>query len=129
MKISDMRESKFLKQSDVGGGMLLTIQALTRHNVAKDGADPEEKWCLEFTEAEKPLVLNQTNIALLATICGSDDTDDWPGHKVVLYTDPTISFGGKIVGGIRMRAPKPQGGTAPKPAVGAPVPDSDIPFD
>lgn len=127
-RISEMVESKFLKKEDVGQGALLVVTAIVQHNVAMQGAEPEMKWCMEFKGTDKPLVLNTTNMRIMEQIVGSDNTDDWIGKSVVLYTDPNISFGGKIVGGIRMRAPKQQGTAAPKPAVGAPVPDSDIPF-
>jgi len=108
MKISDMRESKFLKQSDVGTGALLTVKGIEQHNVAKEGADPELKYCISFLESEKPLVANSTNLQLCASIFGSDDTDDWTGKKIVLYTDPNVSFGGKLVGGLRLRKAKNQ---------------------
>lgn len=112
-KISEMMESKFLKKEDVNGqsGILVTIAHLAQANVAMQGADPEMKWTMFFEELDKPMVLNSTNIHLTANICGSDDTDDWTGKKVVLYEDPTVSFGGKLVGGIRIRAPRTQ--TAP----------------
>src|SRR5690348_16160243 len=67
-KTSEMRESKFLKQSDIGRGALMTVSDVKSHNVAKEGADPELKWCLEFEEAEKPLVLNSVNIQLCEKI-------------------------------------------------------------
>ena len=105
-KVSEMRESKFLKKEDVGAGVLVTISGCSQHNVAMQGADPEMKWCLSFTEADKPLVLNSINAQLCEKIIGSDDTDDWTGHKIVLYTDPSVSFGGRVVGGIRVRAPR-----------------------
>jgi hypothetical protein len=133
-RTSEMRESKFLKQTDVGAGMLMTVESCEQHNVAMQGAEPEMKWCLTFAESDKPLVLNSTNIQLCERVFGSDDTDQWIGKKVVLYTDPNVSFGGKVVGGIRVRAPKPPKAAAPaKPApVPAPVTDelddSDIPF-
>jgi hypothetical protein len=60
-KISEMRESKFLKQSDVGTGTLMTIEGCEQYNVAKEGAEQELKWCLVFAETDKPLVLNSTN--------------------------------------------------------------------
>ena len=136
-KTHEMKESKFLKQADVGRGTLGTIQKVLRMNVAAEGADPELKWCMEFAEIEKPLVLNATNIALCEKICASDDTDAWIGKRIVLYVDPSISYGGKIVGGIRVRAPKPTAPKAPPPP--PPLPpeetmatgefdDSDIPF-
>jgi hypothetical protein len=72
--------------------------------------------------------LNATNIQLCAQICGSEDTDFWIGKRIVLYTDPNVSYQGKLIGGIRVRAPKP--GTvapppAPKPAM---VEEDEIPF-
>jgi len=106
MNISQLKESKFLKKEDVGPGMLLTIASVSQENVAKEGAEQELKWVLHFQESEKPMVLNSTNGQLIAKITGSDETDDWQGHKVVLYEDPNISFAGKIVGGIRVRAPR-----------------------
>lgn len=130
-KISEMRESKFLKKEDVGAGALMTIEGCEQHNTAKEGAPPENKWCLTFAESDKPLVLNSTNAQLCARICGSEDTDDWTGKRIVLYTDPNVSYAGKIVGGIRVRAPKAKAVVA-APVVHAPVTeeltDEDVPF-
>lgn len=131
-KTSEMRESKFLKKEDVGRGAIGTIESCVRMNVAKEGAEPELKWCLTFHEIEKPLVLNSTNIQLCEQILGSDETDQWIGKRIVLYTDPSVMYAGKIIGGIRVRAPK---ATAPPPVVAAPaavasgeIHDDDIPF-
>lgn len=104
--ISQMAESRFLKKEDVGAGKLLTIESCDQQNVAKKDETPEMKWCLHFVETDKPVVLNRVNSELVAHITGERNSDDWGGHKVVLYADPTISFGGKLVGGIRIRAPK-----------------------
>ena len=127
-RISEMRESKFLKKEDVGTGMLVTIEDCRQFNVAKEGADPEMKWCLLFAEQDKPLVMNQTNLQICAQVCGSEDTDEWKNKRIVLYTDPNVTFGGKLVGGIRVRAPK-KSAPPPKP-VAPPVADDDesIPF-
>ena len=115
-KTSEMRESKFMKQSDVGAGALLTVSGCEPHNVAKEGAEPDNKWCLSFEEAEKPFVLNGINIQLCEKIFGSDDTDDWVGKQIVLYVDPTVAYQGKITGGIRVRAPKLKAAAKAKPA-------------
>lgn len=129
-KIHEMLESKFLKKEDVDAGKLFTVSGVEQHNVAKQGADEEMKWCLLFEEEDKPLVLNSTNIQLCKNVFGSDDTDDWTGKRLVLYTDPNVTYAGKLVGGIRVRAPKK---TAPAKKVTkiAPEPDDlddDIPF-
>lgn len=136
-KTSEMRESKFLKKEDVGAGMLMTVESCEQYNVAKEGAPPENKWCLTFAESDKPLVLNSTNIQLCERIFGSDDTDQWLGKRIVLYTDPNVSYQGKVIGGIRVRAPKTKPGHAAPAPVAAPAPpvvpvaeltDEDIPF-
>jgi hypothetical protein len=116
MHVSALKQSKFLTRSDVGQGKLVTIDQVFQENVAKEGAPEELKWCIQFAESEKPLVLNSTNGQLIAQITKQEDTDNWAGHKVVLYDDPSISFGGKLVGGIRVRAPRGQAAAAPKPA-------------
>lgn len=106
MKISEMKTSKFLKKEDVGEGMVCTIEGVSKENVAKEGAEEEYKWCLNFTNIDKPMVLNATNLQLLAKFLGSDESDDWQGKKIILYDDPSVSFGGKLTGGIRVRAHK-----------------------
>ena len=123
--IDTMAESRFLKQADVGAGSLVTIESVTQINVAKK-EDPEElKWCASFAECEKPLPLNLENREMIATINGSRNSDDWPGTKLVLYANPNIMFGGKKVGGIRIRAPKNQGTTPARPPAGLLPADQD----
>ena len=115
MHISKMTESKYLKQEDVGEeGKLVTIESLKRTNVAREDDEPEWKYVMHFRETQKPLVMNATNIQLCARACGSDETDEWVGKRIVLYADPNVSYAGKLVGGIRIRAPKGAAGTAPK---------------
>lgn len=131
MNIAELKESKFLKKEDCGSGILVTIKGVTQENVAKEGAPQELKWCLHVAESEKPLVLNSTNGQIIAAITGSDDTDNWQGHKIVLYHDPNITFGGKLVGGIRARAPrnqapKPQAPIAQRQAVPTPKPATEL---
>jgi hypothetical protein len=117
MNVNDIKQSKYLKKEDCGEGILVTIASLKEQNVAKEGVEPEMKVCVFFHEVEKPMVLNSTNAQLIAKITGHDDDieNTWQGAKIVLYNDPSISFGGKITGGIRVRAPR----TAAKP---------DLPF-
>jgi hypothetical protein len=107
MNVNQLKQSKFLTRSDVGKGVLATIRGdVYQENVAKEGAPEDLKWVIEFEELEKPMVLNSTNGQLIAHITKSEESENWRGHKVVLYDDPSVSFGGKLVGGIRIRAPK-----------------------
>lgn len=120
--INDMKDSKFLKRADVGAGKLLTVLRCQQENVAMQGEAPEMKWCLYFVEEKKGIVLNGTNQQLIAKALGSDETDDWLGKRIVAYDDPTVSFAGKLVGGIRFRAPKPQAAVSAPAARSTPPP-------
>lgn len=102
-RVNDMIDSKYLKQSDVPDPVIVTITKIGRVNLAKDGEAPDEKWAIRFREFTKPMLLNSTNIKLLEKACGSDDTDNWMGKEVIVYTDENVSFGGQIVGGLRIR--------------------------
>ncbi len=103
MKIGDMIESKYLKQSDVDDVVTVSIHSLKKVNVARDDEDPEYRWTIKFAEYPKPMVLNVTNLKRLAKALG-DDSDEWLGKQVQLYVDPDIEFGGNVVGGLRIRA-------------------------
>lgn len=108
MNVAQLKQSRYLTRADVGTGVLVTISDVTQENVAKEGAPEELRWIVHFNELEKGLVLNNTNGMVMAKLFNSDESDDWRGHKVVLYDDPNVSFGGKLVGGIRVRAPRNQ---------------------
>jgi len=104
MRIGEMKNSKFLKKEDAGEGKLVTIASMEQQNVALDDQPPEMKWILHFHEFDKGMALNWTNLQLIAKATGSEETEDWIGKKIVIYEDPNVSFGGKLVGGIRVRA-------------------------
>lgn len=121
-------ESKYLAKSDVGeDGVILTIKGFHREMVKGDDGD-EEKTVLHFVEDVKPMILNRTNAQLLAVVTGAKIAGEAKGKQIVVYNDPTVGFGGKITGGIRIKkiagTPKPMP-AAPKPAG---EPDDDIPF-
>ena len=131
MRAGDMIESKYLKQSDIDGEVIVTIQKIEQGNVAMEDQPEELKWMIKFKEFKKPMVLNSTNIQLLEKACG-EETDDWAGQEVILYVDPNVSFAGKLTGGLRLKSAKPV--AAPKrftnPAAEKAISDieDDIPF-
>ena len=106
MNISELTVSKYLKKEDVTPPVIATISGITHENLAKDGDTPEYKYILQFVENLKPMVLNLTNGKLIAMVTGSDETDEWVGKKITLWNDPTVSFGDKMTGGIRVRLPQ-----------------------
>jgi hypothetical protein len=121
-KISEMIPSNYLKQSDIDQDYIVTVKKLEHKNVARDDEPADVKWLVHFAEYEKPMVLNTTNIQLMAQACGSDDTDDWIGKEVIIYVDPNVSYGGKLVGGLRIRKHQTVVATAPKRAAETEIP-------
>lgn len=114
MKISELKNSRYLTKEDCDPPITVTIKGVKKENVAPADQKPEERYVLLFAEpGVRGLVLNSTNGALIAKYLGSDDSDDWTGKKIVLYHDPSVSFAGKLVGGIRVR--KHEGETADVP--------------
>lgn len=107
MHVSQIKESKFLKKEDVGrAGVVLTISKLNQVDVAKQGEEAEMQYALHFEEVEKPLILKPTNAQLIGAILGIEETDNWPGHQICVYEDPSIMYAGKMVGGIRVKDPE-----------------------
>ena len=117
-------KSKYLTKDDVGeDGLILTVKGFRMETLESDEGD-EDKMVLHFVEDIKPMVLNRTNAQLIAVATGAKVAGDAKGKKIVVFNDPTVSFGGKITGGLRIK--KVSG--APKPAPTSTDPDDDIPF-
>jgi len=121
MNVDDLKQSRFLSKKDVASPILVTIKGYKEMNVAREQDKPDMQCVLYFEEIEKPIVLKVTNGNLIAAIIGSKELEDWIGHKIVLFFDPTVSFGSELTGGIRVRAAKNQ----PAP-VEIPEPDPSI---
>lgn len=123
--------SRYLKAGDLDGREhILPIKGVKMENV---GQNKDAKPVLYFRGATKGLVLNVTNSKRIATMVGSKDTDDWVGHKVVLYPTET-EFAGETVDCIRVKAPKGGTDNGAKPEKKAkkakpvePEPDDPIP--
>lgn len=121
--VKDMIQSKFLRKEDFDEDRVLTIKGLRLEDMPSDQSrEPQQKWVLYFREEPKGMALSVTTIRVLEQAYGSD-SDHWVGNKVMVYVDPNVSFGGKIVGGLRLRTPKVR--TAPKPAAAAVAPRFD----
>lgn len=118
---------RFLKKDDCSEeGELHTITEVLEEDVAAEDKPEEIKWVMHFEDA-KPLILNATNINRCTQAFGTNQSEAWAGKKIVVYADPDIEFGGKIVGGVRLRAPKGEPKPTKSKAV-APTDDDRVPF-
>ena len=114
------RQSNFLAKEDCP--LTVTIAGMASTEIEGDHGI-ERRTILKFQEDVKPLVLNQTNKELLKHATGATTVGGLKGKRIEVYNDPSIMFGGKMVGGIRVRA-------AQQPAQLAPGGENvdDIPF-
>jgi hypothetical protein len=116
--------SKFLSKDDVGEeGIILTIKGFRMEAIKGDDGE-EDKMVLHFVEDLKPMILNRTNSQLVGVCTGAKTAGEARGKQIVVYNDPTVSFGGKITGGLRIKKVTGQ----PKPASAAKDPIDDIPW-
>lgn len=128
--INQMVQSKYLKTADVPDPVIVTVQGVKQVNMAKEDEAPELKWAIKFVEIDKPMVLNTTNIHVAAKVFQSDNTDEWKGKEIILFTDPNVSFGGQVVGGLRFRGQEkaPVKAARGSSMVGGKPLEDDIPF-
>jgi hypothetical protein len=132
MKIGDVFPSNYLKASDLNGSAVpVTIDHVAIEPV---GREKEARPVIYFVGKSKGVVLNKTNARKIVEIAGSDDTEDWAGVQIVLFS-AMVEFQGDTVESIRVKAPsakKPaarQSQPPPPPVVDVPdISDDDIPF-
>lgn len=96
----------YLKADELKGkpDLTVTVKEVKVESVGR-GDSAEDKPVVYFKELEKGLCLNQVNAQAVAEALGSKEIESWTAKQVVLYVDPNVTFGGKRVGGIRVRVP------------------------
>jgi len=120
-------KGKYLRGADLEDDVDLTIKDVEMQLIDKE--DLDTKPVVSFEDG-KPMVLNGVNWDAIQEMYG-EDTDGWRGKKIRLWFNPSIEFGGKRVGGIRVRGihELPEGWSKSKiPSKSADVNESDIPF-
>lgn len=129
MNIGAAFPSKYIKAAELGSARPTVV--IDRVVIESVGGDDEQKPVLHFQGKSKGLVLNVTNANMITEICGTPETEQWRGHRIVLYASKT-DFGGKRVDCIRIDYP-PKGSAVappppPPPADDFTVSDEDVPF-
>ncbi len=127
-------DSKYLRKDDCGeDGLILTIKGFSHEDIKGDDGQYESKVVMHFVEDVRPMILNKTNSQLIPVATGARTAGEAKGKKLVVFNDPSVSFGGKITGGLRIkripgpaRAPAAAARSAPKPAAREPGSDDDF---
>jgi len=130
MRKGEALPGKYLSKDDFPQETLVTIRKVAMEEIKVVDGPNEHKPVLYFANPSNPtldtsrgIVLNVGNWDACEAITGELDSDDWPGHDIVVYVDPSVMFGGKMVGGLRIRAPK-KTQVQEEP----PLPDEEPPF-
>lgn len=127
MKRGDVFQSNYLKATDLQGrAVKVVIENVTMEKIGED-----TKAVLHMQGKDKAIVLNMTNWGTLETMCRSEDSDQWRGWVVTLYSTK-VPYQGRMVDAIRIddrpgSATPPSGNPTPPPPP-PPVTDDDIPF-
>lgn len=103
--------STYLSKEDVNAPFVATIDCVQIAELKNDDGS-EQKPVLHWLDAQvKPMILNNTNWMVLEVAYGPD-SDGWVGKTIEVFVDPTVMFGKKAVGGVRLRMPvgKPSNG-------------------
>lgn len=108
MKVSEMFPSRYLTGSDLRGPVQVTIAGVEKQEVYRQGEGQTEIYVLFCERASKGVVLNKTLARQISQALGSDDTADWAGKQIILFSQ-NLKVGGEPVTAIRARAAQPQG--------------------
>lgn len=144
--VNDILASKWLAITDLPQeGIDLQILNVTQEQI---GEMLEDKLAIHLNAGYKPMLCNRTNMRILASLFGPQ-TQGWIGKTVNVFNDPSVSYAGRMTGGIRIRparspqnqphnnlpaAPKAsaqqyrQASGAPAPQTGHDALDDDLPW-
>ncbi len=100
MRKNDALPSKYLNATDVGNKVFkLTIANVSMEKMENDGA---MKPVMTFHNAQKGMPINATNWDNMASVYG-DESDNWIGKQIEMYTEATRMPNGTPTRGVRIR--------------------------
>jgi hypothetical protein len=88
-----------------GADIVLTIKAVRKEPVVGSDGKKEDCPVCYWVENQKPMILNVTNLKMIAKITGSDYIENWPGTKVRIGTEKVRAFG-TVTDALRIRDEK-----------------------
>lgn len=91
-----------------GRDLIATIDYVAKEKVTGIGGKKEDEVVAHFSDGNKPMILNKTNMKTIQKIYKTPYLEDWKGRAIAIYYDSTIKFGRETVGGLRIRPFIPQ---------------------
>ena len=108
---NDFIGGSYIKKQDLEAGpQRFTIAGVSRATFAlRDNRPAEEVLQLEFEDGRKFTLSAKVNIRILIKAFGRK-TPAWIGQSIILYIDDNVTYGGTLIGGVRIRLPDGDGG-------------------
>jgi len=95
----------YLKKEDLSDPVNTELLWVKEETVTTPGKDTTTRLVAYFEGLSKGLVLNTANCETLREMTGTVDPNEWKDVALQLYVDPDVTYGGKKIGGIRIRKP------------------------
>ena len=95
MEIDDLYPSKYLRGSDLQGHVVtVKIERVALERFYDQQSRTEiEKLVIYLVDKKKALIAGKSLAFEIAEICKSKNTDTWPGHELVLFTERKLVYG------------------------------------
>lgn len=90
---------------DDNKSIVLTIREIRMEAVTGSDGKKEDCAVCYWQENEKPMIMNTTNLKMVAKLTGSDYIEKWPGTKVRIGTEKVRAFG-TVTDALRIRDEK-----------------------
>lgn len=99
---------------DPDNDLVVTISEVEAKEVQNGRGGKEIKRIMYFEEPDvRPMILNVTNGQTIEKLLGTPYTEEWKGHRIALWVDPSVpNPSGKGNGGLRVRDYVPKVETA-----------------
>lgn len=96
---------KYVGAQDFQPGQELEVTLETIASEMVKGSDGKEESCVvaRMKGAKKPMILNKTNMKIIAKNLGTPYIEEWTGKNITLYVAKVKAFG-EIVDAIRVKA-------------------------
>lgn len=91
---------------DDGKDIVLTIREVRMEPVIGSDGKREDCAVCYWQENEKPMIMNTTNLKMVAKLTGSPYIEKWPGTPVQIGTEKVRAFG-TVTDALRIRDVKP----------------------
>ncbi len=108
---SEFATSRFIKSEEVKEVPVVhTIKSVTKEKIEFQGKAPESLTIIRFEDTDREMIAKNDVQAFLKESFGPPSA--CLGKPVELFFDPNVKFGGKKVGGLRLRQPSGDQGPA-----------------